>query len=72
MCARLWRLRAARAGTPPIASAQAKVSSQSATQSMEGVLMVSPRKMPSFSWLPPVCLSGVVMRKILGMGQGGV
>ena len=38
----------------------------SSTQSIDGVLIVSPLKMPSMS-LPPF-----VMRKILGSGRGGV
>ncbi len=66
MAARLASDRAISAGRPPIASAQRRPSSASSTQSIEGVLIVSPLKMPSFS-LPPL-----VRRKIFGSGQAGV
>src|SRR6185436_5114722 len=58
--------RAISALRPPIDLPQASVSSQSSTHSIEGVLMVSPTKIPSLS-LPPL-----VMRKTLGNGHGGV
>ena len=47
-------------------SAQRSPSSASSTQSIEGVLIVSPSKMPSVS-LPPE-----VRRKIFGSGQAGL
>jgi hypothetical protein len=50
--ARLASVRAISPGRPPMDSAQRRPSSASSTQSMEGVLMVSPAKMPSMS-LPP-------------------
>ena len=62
----LAEVRASSASSPPISSAQRNPSSASSTQSIEGVLMVSPRKIPSIS-APPA-----VRRKILGIGQGGV
>ena len=64
--ARLARLRAISAGRPPICSAQRSPSSASSTQSIDGVLIVSPAKMPSIS-LPPF-----VRRKIFGNGQAGL
>ena len=62
-----WRRRG-RSGPsrPPTAFAQSSASMSSSTPSIEGVLMVSPSKMPSIS-LPPV-----VRRKIFGSGQAGV
>ncbi len=64
--ARFASLRAISAGRPPTPSAQRSPSSASSTQSIEGVLIVSPLKMPSIS-LPPL-----VRRKIFGNGQDGV
>src|SRR5471032_130 len=61
---RLALERAIRAGRPPRPSAQPSASSQSSTATIDGVLMVSPWKMPS------VGLPLEVMRKILGSGQG--
>ncbi len=58
-------LRPISAGKPPMRSAQFSPSSASSTSSMEGVLMVSPLKMPSSS-LPPL-----VSRKSFGSGQDG-
>src|SRR5690606_30122080 len=59
--AKLARLRATRPFSPPACSAQRSESSASSTHSMEGVLIVSPTKIPSLS-LPPE-----VRRKTLGM-----
>src|SRR6187551_2534500 len=64
--ARLRSERAQSSGTPPTLSAQRRLSSASSTHNIEGVLMVEPLKMSSFS-LPPLS-----RRKILGSGQGGV
>src|SRR5690349_6309088 len=61
----LLSARAISAFRPPTDFAQLSVSSQSSTHSVDGVLMVSPSKMPSLS-LPPL-----VMRKIFGSGHGG-
>src|SRR6185437_16967118 len=58
--------RATNPSSPPTAFAQASVSSQSSTHSIDGVLMVSPSKIASLS-LPPL-----VMRKIFGSGQAGL
>src|SRR3954468_21994544 len=58
--------RARNAFKPPIDLAQPSVSRLSSTHSIEGVLMVSPSKMPWLSLLP------LVSRKIFGSGQGGV
>ena len=60
------RLRAINASHPPICSAHLRPSIASSTAIIDGVLMVSPRKMPSIN-LPPL-----VRRNIFGMGQGGV
>ena len=51
--------------SPPTLSAQRRLSSASSTHSIDGVLIVSPLKMPSFSFPPEV------RRKIFGSGQGG-
>ena len=59
IAARLASDRAISAAKPPTLSAQRSPSSASATQSIEGVLIVSPRNRPG------------VMRKILGNGQVG-
>ena len=64
--AALASARAIRASRPPCSSAQASAQISSSTASIEGVLMVSPWKMPSIS-LPPL-----VRRKILGSGQAGL
>ena len=53
------------AGRPPIEAAQRSPSSASSTASSEGVLMVSPLKMPSIS-LPPLA-----SWNSLGTGQAG-
>jgi hypothetical protein len=66
IAARLASLRATSAASPPTLSAQRSPSSASSTQSIEGVLIVSPLKMPSFS-LPPE-----VRRKTFGSGQAGL
>jgi hypothetical protein len=58
--------RAISAGCPPTDSAHFSESSASSTHSIEGVLIVSPRKRPSLS------LPFAVSRKIFGNGQGGV
>ena len=63
--AKLASARARVAARPPIASIQSSASIASATPSIEGVLIVSPAKMPSIS-LPPL-----VRRKIFGSGRGG-
>ena len=63
---RLAWLRAISPFSPPMLSAQRSASIWSSTQSMEGVLMVSPLKMPSFS------LPFLVMRNSLGSGQAGL
>ena len=62
--AALASARAISASRPPTRSAQSSANSQSSTHSIEGVLIVSPLKMPSIS-LPPL-----VRRKILGSGRG--
>ena len=62
--AALASARAISASRPPIRSAQSSANSQSSTHSIEGVLIVSPLKMPSIS-LPPL-----VRRKIFGSGRG--
>src|SRR3954471_22652944 len=64
--ARLPSARATRPSRPPTDSAHFNESIASSTHSIDGVLIVSPRKMPSIN-LPPE-----VMRKIFGRGQGGV
>ncbi len=66
MAARLASLRAIRPSRPPTLSAQRSPSSASSTHSIDGVLIVSPLKMPSIS-LPPE-----VRRKIFGSGQAGL
>ena len=66
MAARFASLRATRPLSPPTLSAQRSPSSASSTHSMEGVLIVSPLKMPSLSF------PSLVMRKILGIGQAGL
>ena len=66
MAARLALLRAISASRPPIDSAQRSPSIASSSQSIEGVLMVSPLKMPSIS-LPPL-----VRWKIFGSGHDGL
>ena len=58
--------RAIRPDNPPTESAHCSPSSASSTQSMEGVLMFSPTKIPAIS-LPPF-----VIWKILGSGRSGV
>src|SRR5205823_10505452 len=63
---RLPSARATSPSSPPSASAHFNESIASSTHSIDGVLIVSPRKMPSIS-LPPA-----VRRKIFGNGQGGV
>ncbi len=62
---RLAALRAISASRPPIRSAQASPSSASSTASIDGVLIVSPRKTPSIS------LPLAVRRSSFGSGQGG-
>jgi hypothetical protein len=62
---RLRSQRSVSAGKPPIDSAQRSPSSASSTASIEGVLIVSPLKMPSIS-LPPL-----VRRNSFGIGQAG-
>src|SRR5215831_14884977 len=64
--ARLRSERATSPSSPPILSAHFSESSASSTHSIEGVLIVSPRKTPSIS------LPLLVSRKSLGKGQGGV
>src|SRR3954466_2285658 len=64
--ARLPSARATSPSSPPTDSAQRSESIASSTHSIDGVLIVSPRKIPSIS-LPPE-----VMRNIFGNGQGGV
>ena len=66
MAARLRSQRSISAGRPPMLSAQRRPSSASSTASIEGVLIVSPLKMPSIS-LPPL-----VSRNSFGSGQAGV
>src|SRR6185369_15454219 len=66
IAARLPSLRAISALRPPIDCAQVRPSIASSTQSIDGVLIVSPLNTPSIS-LPPW-----VRRKILGSGHGGV
>src|SRR5215471_15087327 len=58
--------RASNAGRPPMDSDHFKPSIASSTQSIDGVLIVSPSKMPAIS-LPPF-----VIWKILGRGRSGV
>src|SRR5690606_22201315 len=57
--------RAIVAFSPPRPSTQRSASNTSSTHNIEGVLMVEPRKIPSFN-LPPL-----VRRKILGSGHEG-
>src|SRR5579862_1412757 len=64
--ARLASARATQPSSPPTLSAHFNESSASSMHSIDGVLIVSPRKMPSISFPLPVS------RKILGSGQGGV
>ena len=69
-CRLAW-LRAMQASRPVLPAKlndlpQLSVSIQSSTQSIDGVLMVSPSKMP------PISLPALVMRKILGIGQAGL
>ena len=64
--AKLASLREISPGNPPTPSAQRSPSSASSTHSMLGVLMVSPRKIPS------IRLSPLVRRNTLGIGQRGV
>ena len=66
IAARLASERAISPSSPPTRSAQRSPSSASSTHSMDGVLIVSPLKMPSIS-LPPD-----VRRKIFGNGQAGL
>src|SRR5579863_3201165 len=63
--ARLPSARATQPSSPPTLSAHFSESSASSMHSIEGVLIVSPRKMPS------ITLPLDVMRKIFGSGQGG-
>src|SRR5687768_9786692 len=63
---RLASDRAIRPDLPPTDCAHFRPSSASSTATMDGVLMVSPLKMPSLS------LPSLVMRKILGIGQDGL
>src|SRR3954467_12372048 len=64
--ARLPSARATSPSRPPTDSAHFNESIASSTHSIEGVLIVSPRKIPSIS-LPPDTI-----RKTFGRGQGGV
>ena len=64
--ARLCSERATSPSSPPTLSAHFSESSASSTHSIEGVLIVSPRKTPSIS------LPLEVSRKSFGSGQGGV
>src|SRR3954468_5495007 len=64
--ARLPSARATSPSRPSTDSAHFNESIASSTHNIDGVLIVSPRKMPSIS-LPPE-----TMRKIFGSGQGGV
>ena len=63
--ARLASDRVISAFSPPISEPQINPSKASSTQSIDGVLMVSPRNMPSIS------LPLEVRRKIFGIGQAG-
>src|SRR5208283_2284081 len=62
---RLASDRANNAGSPPIRSAHRNPSSASSTHSIEGVFIVSPRKIPSVS------LPLLVSRKTFGIGHDG-
>ncbi len=62
---KLARLRAIMPRKPPTDFAQFSASITSSTHIMDGVLIVSPTKMPSFS------LPFAVMRKIFGIGLSG-
>src|ERR1700730_7617856 len=64
--ARLCSERATSPSSPPTDSAHFSESSASSTHSIDGVLIVSPRKTPSIN------LPFLVNRKSLGKGQGGV
>ena len=64
--ARFASLRAIRPGSPPTLSAHRNPSNASSTQSMLGVLMVSPLNTPAAS-LPPL-----VRRNTFGSGQAGL
>src|SRR6185369_2785113 len=66
IAARLDSERAIRPLMPPIFSAHASESSASSTHSIDGVLMVEPWKISSSSF------PFFVMRKIFGIGHGGV
>src|SRR5918996_242922 len=66
IAARLPSERAINPLRPPTDSAHLRPSSASSTHSIDGVLIVSPLKMPSIS-LPPC-----VRRKIFGSGQAGL
>src|SRR5215475_6169965 len=66
MAARLASLRAISAGRPPIDCAQRSPSSASSVASSEGVLIVSPLKIPSIS------LPLLLIWKSFGSGQDGV
>src|SRR5660397_32019 len=62
---RLEPLRSFKTSNPPRSSAQRRPSKASSTQSIEGVFIVEPSKMPSLR-LPPLSI-----RNILGRGRGG-
>ncbi len=65
MTAALASARARSTSRPPMSRAHSRATIQSSTQSIEGVLIVSPSKIPRIREPP------LVMRKILGRGQGG-